>query len=374
MPSRSRGLPLVLIVLSVLLGLAKTNAVRAQSLDERLVGTGAIAGQPATFILDTGVQQPFVITEAGAKRFGLEADRKPPPAAVLFEAISKPVQAVLPGGHGLQVSFAILKQSDAPEYGGDAIIGWPVLKAYVTHYDKQHQLLAVGPNLQPRLANARSFPILPDYDLALNAGSREKPLAVFVDTGWSGGVLLSKPLWEEWRRRNRNLPYTYSSTYWYDTGDVVLEQVLAKEIRLGSLSLKNVLVSPLPSGLTSRAAMIGLKAFANHALVIDGPAGLVVIDGPGKSLMVPAYNRLGAIFWPSKTARVAHDSPAAQADVREGDVLIAINGQTPEAYVTAVEGNVWEQPAGTAVRLTIRRGPETIERQVTLRDFLSRNR
>ena len=208
MPSPSRGSPLVPIVLSALLGLVGTEAVRAQPQDERLVGTGAIAGQPATFILDTGVTQPFVITEADAKRFGLEADRKPPPEAVHFMAISKPVQAILPGGRGLQVNFAILKQSDAPGYGGDAIIGWPVLKTHVTHYDKQHQLLAVGTNLQPRLANARSFPILPDDELALNAGSREKPLTVFIDTGWSGGVLLSKPLWDEWRTRNRNLPYT----------------------------------------------------------------------------------------------------------------------------------------------------------------------
>ena len=89
---------------------------------------------------------------------------------------------------------------------------------------------------------------------------------------------------------------------------------------------------------------------------------------------MPAYNRLGASFGPDMSARVADNSPAAEADIRDGDVLVAINGQTPEAYAATVTGyHVWEQPAGTTVRLALRREVEIIERRVTLRDFLTDN-
>jgi S1-C subfamily serine protease len=68
---------------------------------------------------------------------------------------------------------------------------------------------------------------------------------------------------------------------------------------------------------------------------------------------------------------VAPESPAAQADIRDGDVLIAINGMTPDAYAATVKGQVWEQPAGTAVQLSLRRGSAAIDRRVELQDFLT---
>jgi membrane-associated protease RseP (regulator of RpoE activity) len=159
--------------------------------------------------------------------------------------------------------------------------------------------------------------------------------------------------------------------YWYQTGWVVLERVLAGELHLGQLTLKNVLVSPLPDGLTDTAAVVGLAAFANHLLVVDGPGGSVLIGEPSAPLVTPAYNRLGASFGPDSSARVASNSPAAEADIRDGDVLVAINGQTPDAYAATVDGHVWAQPAGTTVQLTLRRESEIIERRVSLRDFLT---
>lgn len=346
----------------------------AQAGDERLAVSGTIAGQPATFILDTANQQGFVIAEADARRFGLQADRQPPPEAVLFEAISKPVEVILPGGHTRQVDFAILKETGAPGFGLDALIGWPVLKAYVMHYDRQRRILAIGSDVQPQLADGRSVPIVPSHDLVFDAGTGDDPLPVLLDSGWSGGVMLSAPLWAEWRRDNPQLPHTYGSTYWFATGYVELEQVLAKELRLGRVTLTNVLVSPLPDGLTETAAMIGLAAFANHVLVVDGPGGSIWIGEASASRAMPAYNRLGATFGPDMSARVASNSPAAEADIRDGDILVEIDGQAPDAYAATVEGHVWAQPASTAIQLTLRRESEIVRRRVTLRDFLTDNR
>ncbi len=361
-------------MLGALFSILQAGTGHAQAGEERWAGRGAIAGQPAKFILDTGAQQAFIIAAADSKRFGLEVDRELPPEAVLLDAISKPVEVVPPGGQAQPVSFAILKETGAPSIGMDAIIGWPVLKAYVTHYDRQRSVMAIGPDVQPRLANARSLPIVPSDYLVFDAGTTDEPFPVLLDSGDSGGVRLSEPLWNEWRRQNRDLPSTYAWQYWLDGGWVVLELVLAREFRLGQLTLKNVLVSPLPDGTADTAAVVGLAAFANHVLVIDGPGGSVRIGEPSASLAMPAYNRLGASFGPDMSARVADNSPAAEADIRDGDVLVAINGQTPEAYAATVTGyHVWEQPAGTTVRLALRREVEIIERRVTLRDFLTDN-
>lgn len=360
-------------VLGALFCILQAGTGHAQAGDDRLTTNGTIAGQPATFVLDTGAQPPFVITAADAKRFGLRVEREPPPEAVVVEAISEPVDVVLQGGHAWQTSFAILKDANAPGLGLDAIVGWPVLKAYVIHYDRQSRIFAIGTDLQPHLANARSLPIVPSNYLVFDAGTANEPLPVLLDSGDSGGVRLSEPLWNEWRRRNPDLPSTFAWQYWLDTGWVALELVLAREFRLGQLTLKNVLVSPLPQkGPTDTAAVIGLTAFGNHALVVDGPGGKVLIGEPSASLVMPAYNRLGASFGPDMSARVADDSPAAEADIRDGDILVSINGQTPDAYAASVTAHrVWEQPSGTTVQLTLRRASQIIERRVTLRDFLA---
>jgi len=374
--SRSRRTHFVhrtLALLGALVWIFQASVCQAQADDERWAASGTIGGQPATFILDTGAQQPFVITAADSKRFGLQVDREAPPEAVLFEAISKPVEVVPPGGQAQPVSFIILEETDAPSLGLDAIIGWPVLKAYVMHYDRQRGILAIGTDVQPRLANARPLPIIPSDYLVFDAGTGDNPLPVLLDSGDSGGVMLSTPLWNEWRRNNPDLPLTYAWMYWHHTGWVVLERVFARELRLGNLTLKNVLVSPLPNGLTDTAAVLGLTAFGNHALVVDGPGGSILIGEPSASLVMPAYNRLGAAFGPDMRARVADNSPAAQADIRDGDVLVSINGQTPDAYAATVNGHIWEQPAGTTVQLTLGRHSEIIERRVTLRDFLTGN-
>ena len=71
-------------------------------------------------------------------------------------------------------------------------------------------------------------------------------------------------------------------------------------------------------------------------------------------------------------ARVAPGSPAAAGDIRDGDILVKIDGLQPAEYAARLRvHSVWEQPAGTAVRLALMREGAEIERRVVLQDFLA---
>lgn len=71
--------------------------------------------------------------------------------------------------------------------------------------------------------------------------------------------------------------------------------------------------------------------------------------------------------------RVNPDSPAAQADLRAGDLIVGVEGLTvtAAAYQEALDKVLGEE--GTEVRLTIRRGEETLEKRVTRAKVTSRN-
>lgn len=127
------------------------------------------------------------------------------------------------------------------------------------------------------------------------------------------------------------------------------------------------------SGSIPPAASVGLAAFFNHDLFIDGPARKIHIGPANRDTVLPNYNRLGATFVPGTMAAiVATGSPAAQADIQNGDVLIAIEGLAPGDYAARLAvHSVWEQPAGTSITLTLDRGEKRISRRVVLRDFLN---
>ena len=56
---------------------------------------------------------------------------------------------------------------------------------------------------------------------------------------------------------------------------------------------------------------------------------------------------------------IFEDTPAAKADVREGDIIVEVDGKEPKTVDDAVEMITGE--AGTKVKVTVRRGDETID-------------
>ena len=127
-------------------------------------------------------------------------------------------------------------------------------------------------------------------------------------------------------------------------------------------------------------ATIGMAALKRVELLIDrekGEAWLRPVKTPA-----PAYNhnRLGAVFTPAGPqgedllAHVAAGSPAAEAGIRDGDVLLKIGALDATKWRTDPQvlplSRFWQRAAGTKFDLGIRRGSEVIHVNVTLRDIL----
>jgi hypothetical protein len=349
--------------------------------EHRIVTDGRVNGRPARLVLDTGVSFPLAIAERAMAKFDLQRDEERPvdqATAHVLSGFSKGVRIELPPAYAVEnAAFAILGDGpDSLEWDFDAIIGWPGMAGNQLLYDRRKGVLRIGQALETAAKDATTFPVLESNVLVFDAGEKGKPLPVLIDTGWSGGVQLSPALWKAWRAQNADRPHTVATLFSPSFGLVVLEQVLAPRLEIGTAVFSNVLVSEAPPsdarGSVPPAAVLGLAAFANHELLIDGISRKIHVAPAGPSAAIPAYNRLGATFRPGDmTARVAPRSPAADAGVRDGDVLVAIDSQPPEVYVAKlVTHSAWEQPAGTAITLTLNRAGERITRRVVLRKFL----
>jgi hypothetical protein len=364
-----------------LIGLLALIGPPALAEEHRWATEGNINGRPARLVLDTGVSFPLAMQRRTMADFEVELDAAraiEPSMEGVVAGFSKAARIGLPPAYKSEDAlFAILVDGpDALEWDFDAIIGWPGMSGNRLHYSRTGGIRMSRDPMDVAASGWATFPMVESNVLVLNAGAEDAPLPVLIDTGWSGGVQLSPALWQAWRARNAERPHTLISTFSPAFGLVTMEQVLAERIEIGGLILHNVLVSQAPPsearGSLEPQAVLGLAAFANHELLIDGPARKVRVAPVGAALVKPLYNRLGATFVPgTMAARVAPGSPAAAADVRDGDVLVAIDGLAPADYAAKLTTHgVWEQPAGTAVTLTLDRAGSPVTRRVVLKDFL----
>jgi len=361
----------------LMLALCWSAAARAE--EHRLVTDGRINGLQARLVLDTGVSFPLAMPKRAMPKFDLVMDDGRgvvAPAAQVIKGFSKPVRIGLAPAYAPEDAvIAILEdRPDTIDWDFDALIGWPGMDKNQLHYSRRQQIVLLGQHIRPLMPGWTAFPMLDSNVLVFDAGGKGQRLPVLIDTGWSGGIQLSPQLWAAWRARSRL--HTLVSFFSPASGFEVREQILARRIQIGRAVFSNVLVSEAPlheaSGSIPPVATLGLAAFANHELFVDGPSRTVHIAPADAMAVMPDYNRLGATFAPgSMTARVATGSPAAAAGVEDGDVLVAIDGLAPADYAARLTAhNVWEQPAGTVVTLILDRAGRRITCRAVLEDFL----
>ena len=129
---------------------------------------------------------------------------------------------------------------------------------------------------------------------------------------------------------------------------------------------------------TNHEAILGIAALKQLDLIVDGKTGVAYVQ-PHSGPRARQHNRLGAIFAPGHAsddlvAFVLDGSPAYEAGIRNGDVLLKIGNLDATKWPTDPAvlplSRFWARPAGDKLDLTLKRGSETLQKTVVLKDIL----
>lgn len=358
--------------------------------EERIWLEAQINQKPVRLIFDTGAST-LILFPQSAQRLGLKVTPPPPDAAL------GPGDVL--GGRTEECSFTLQRTTiktrfaviETPAYlhwtDEDGVVGWPPVSSNIFRIDAGARTVTLLAEVPEEAGTWTKLRVKKEPVLCLEAGHEQgaAPSVIVLDTGASGGAALNPQKWRAWRAAHAGQPATMEAIFMPGAGLVVKEQMWARELPLGDLLLAEVPVIEANSAEMSVAstqleASLGLAALKRLDLIVDGKQGVAYVR-PRTSAPLPyEHNRLGAVFVPRHpqasdlVASVADGSPAAEAGIRNGDVLLKIGELDVTTWRTDPTilplSRFWMRPAGTKLKLGLKRGTETLQLTVALRKIL----
>ena len=248
---------------------------------------------------------------------------------------------------------------------------------------------AFGARVPDGLLRAARFPIdQGDGALLLEViGDKNGVERVLIDTGNPGGIELPPDQWRLWKAANPSAPVTFEVSSEFGDELACRERSMAATFSVGDLDLVDVPIGEASDGFQSlvpskKVIALGLAALSRMVLVVDGPNHMAFAAPSGSPPADFSHNRLGVVFLPAKKsgeliAHVAAKSPAASAGLRDGDVLLKVNGVTVDGWdqyrkLQVLEGSLdWSIAPNTRVEFTVSRDGHTIQISALSRNILT---
>jgi hypothetical protein len=360
--------------------------------DERIFVDAKINGSPVRFAFDTGAGVSFELYSRTAEKLGLKVTSPPADAQIgpgqTRIGWTEPQKVDL-GFTNIETAFAVVEIPAYLKTSEGGMVGWPAVRNDVFSLDCVTH--TVGP-LTNALRNLRGWVkcLIQTNEvltLELPAKNPQKEI-IALDSGTIYGVKLNPEEWRKWKAIHANQPMTMEAYFTPGAGLVVSEETWADKISLGKLALTDVPVMQADSSdiaLHSSAqsqfeATLGLAALKRLDIVIDGKHGLAFLRPKDNSPMPYEYNHLGAVFVPQNlksddlVAHVTDSSPATEAGIRNGDILLKIGELDCTEWRTNPEvlplSRFFESQAGTKLELTLKRGGKIFKVTATLRNIL----
>jgi hypothetical protein len=375
---------LIILVIGIVFFRATLNAE-----DDRIWLKTKINGKPVHLCFDSGSSIgalcPQTIQKLGLKFI-------PAPTNALWHGVlagdTEDCTLTLDGTDG-KTSFLVL---DLPAYVSqnlssdfDGLIGYYLISHNVTRIDAVEREITFLPKVPKQTAQWARLSVLTNFgvlDLQILHADHSNGV-VCIDTGSSYGLELPVQEWHRWKESHPQSPITIDTVSSFDEGFFVTEEAWADQISVGPIVLTGVpIMCASPAGASRWGAQyegtIGLAALKRLDLIVDGNNGLAYLRG--KKTRPPAYrhNRLGAIFAVTTTqtnqavARVVDGGPAYEAGVRNGDVLLQVDEVTVRGW-TDDWRSLFYMPAGTKLKITLKRDGKIFTTTATLREILQPN-
>jgi len=353
--------------------------------DERLRLDAKINGKPVTLFFDTG-SSAFTLWRETAQRLGITVSKPADFSGAPYLAqISEECKLSLEGRTG-KTKFIVVENKSNVSLNFDGVIGWGQLTEpedkKIVRIDVESQRITFLDKVPGYALKWTQLPVvLNSNTLKLEIrNSGEDDGILDVDTGAPHGVSLAPRQWSMWKAEHANQPTTIDSFYMPAGGIVTVEESWAMKLVLGPLVLSDLPVgesAPIEQQLGGKryVGSLGLAALKRFDVIIDSKHGVAYLR-PKKSHHAPyPHNRLGAAFVPASTrsdelvGRVAPGSPAQAAGVKNGDVLLKVDGIDVTLRSPGAMKKFWTA-AGTKVNLMLKRDGDTFETTAILREIL----
>lgn len=282
----------------------------------------------------------------------------------------------------------------------DGVVGWPAISRRITRFDAMDGKFKFLGKVPKEVKDWSKFTIQTNrrvlvLELPGGGGTRR---GLFVDTGGlgEGGIELSAPLWDQWMAAHSNERRGIGASFQVG-GLVPYERTRASWFSIGGLTLTNVELHRVEEHdwpeSKDCAAAIGFGVLKRFDFLVDGEHAVAYLQPSkrwkpfmaGPTNLTLLHGRLSAVFgpWRNQTnglaAYVLSASPAFQAGIRNGDILLKVDRQDVKQWLDN-PGKAWScdreyfgfqltypstnNPNGTVLELTLRRRDQVFQATV----------
>lgn len=353
---------------------------------------------PLKFVLDTGVRTAILTQKAFTDILNLSYSRKytisGPGGEKLVDAyITNNVSLELPGVLGRGHALLVLEEDylELRNYLGTdvhGILGYELFSRFIVQVDYEKKLLTLM--LPERFRIRRKFKSIPiriedtkpyiTTPIVLQDGT-QLTAKLLMDSGASHGLMLD-PLSDERIQVPEN---SVSSVIGRGLGGEITGKVgRIKELQLGSYSLKNIIANfpdpnsyfdSLKSGSAERNGAIGGESLSRFTVIFNFPKEEIYLKKNAQFKKGFHYN-LSGITVKAKGAKlnvyeiteVRRQSAADKAGVKEGDIIVSINGLTSSQMNLNYINGLFNYKPNKKINLTVDRQGKRIKTEFRLTD------
>ena len=348
---------------------------------------------PYLFSLDTGSSNSVIAAEliselgiaSGARFHSMGAGSDMNAAAKIGM-----LQFELPGGirrtvtDGAAISMSGLWQLLARRFYGS--IGYDVFRPFVLEIDYGSRLITLfDPKTYSSSEQTFSAHMYGQYDPQIDGSIQVStrppiPVRLTIDTG-AGGTIVSSPLVDRYDLLSATGRIT--DTQDKGVGGAIPTEVMARlsAINVGSMIVREPLVALSRDKMGSLAneaisVNMGGNILRRFTVVIDYPRKTVALT-PNQSFAEPFRSDASGLLLSADSGdfhkftvnSVVPHSPAADAKLMPGDMILGADGKSADGYA------LWQfedvlKASGREVSLSVRRGDTRFERKLKLRSLL----